>query len=117
MNTICDFKDFGNSKLKVSMNHEFYLHQDDQSTKYYKRNQANYDRISQISLSIRLIDSLGIIHQKNNITVISKFNIETSSLREIRSLLFIRKITELIYQNKVLVACDTLVKNDVIGAY
>ena len=49
--------------------------------------------------------------------MISKFNLEASSLREIRSPLFNREITELIYQNKVLVVCDVLVKNSVIGVY
>ena len=64
INTICDFKEFSNSKLKISMNHEFYSCQDNQNTKYYKRIQVNYDRISDILLLIRLIDSLGIIHRK-----------------------------------------------------
>ena len=78
------------------MNYKFYSYQDNQSIKYYKRNQANYNRISQIPSLIRLIDSLEIIHQKNNIIVISKFNFEAYLPSQQQKSHFNKRISKLI---------------------
>ena len=51
------------------------------------------------------------------ITVISKFMIEATRLREIRTLHFNTEIIKLLSQNKLVAGYNALVKNRVVGTY
>ena len=76
-----------------------------------------FDRILELDTIVNQIDIIGITYQNSSIKVISKFNIKVPIPREIRNPLFSKTIAELIRQNKVVVACNVLVKNRVTRAY